>query len=73
MPRLVQHQNSYSKCHLYNSTWQDLQQSTAPGPQTGKGQFSCSVVSDSLQPHGLQHARLPCLSGACSKSHPYSR
>ena len=22
-------------------------------------QFSCSVVSDSLQPHGLQHARLP--------------
>ena len=21
---------------------------------------SCSVVSDSLQPHGLQHARLPC-------------
>ena len=23
-------------------------------------QFSCSVVSDSLQPHGLQHTRLPC-------------
>ena len=23
-------------------------------------QFSCSVMSDSLQPHGLQHARLPC-------------
>ena len=23
-------------------------------------QFSCSVTSDSLQPHGLQHARLPC-------------
>ena len=23
-------------------------------------QFSCSVVYDSLQPHGLQHARLPC-------------
>ena len=22
-------------------------------------QFSCSVTSDSLQPHGLQHARLP--------------
>ena len=22
--------------------------------------FSCSVVSDSLWPHGLQHARLPC-------------
>ena len=23
-------------------------------------QFSSSVVSDSLRPHGLQHARLPC-------------
>ena len=23
-------------------------------------QFSCSVVSDSLQPHGLRHARPPC-------------
>ena len=34
-------------------------------------QFSCSVVPDSLQPHGLQHARLPCPSptlGACSNS-----
>ena len=25
-------------------------------------QFSCSLVSNSLQPHGLQHARSPCLS-----------
>ena len=35
--------------------------------------FSCSVISDSLQPHGLQHARLPCsspTSGACSNSCP---
>ena len=24
--------------------------------------FSCSLVSDSLQSHGLQHARLPCAS-----------
>ena len=34
-------------------------------------QFSCSVVSDSLRPHGLQHTRLPCPSptpGACSNS-----
>ena len=23
-------------------------------------QFSCSVISDSLRPHGLQHARPPC-------------
>ena len=36
-------------------------------------QFSRSVVSNSLQPHGLQHARLPCPSptpGACSNSCP---
>ena len=39
-------------------------------------QFSCSVVSDSLQPHGLQHARLPCPSPTprtCSNSCPSSR
>ena len=36
-------------------------------------QFSCSVVSDFLCPHGLQHARPPCLSpnpGAYSDSCP---
>ena len=26
----------------------------------GSVQFSCSVMSDSLWPHGPQHARLPC-------------
>ena len=39
-------------------------------------QFSHSVMSHSLQPHGLQHARLRCLSltpGACSNSCPSSR
>ena len=39
-------------------------------------QFSHSVVSDSLRPHGLQRARLPCPSlspGACSNSCPSSR
>ena len=39
-------------------------------------QLSCSVVSDSLQPHALQHARPPCTSptlGLCSKSCPLSR
>ena len=38
--------------------------------------FSRSGVSDSLQPHGLQHARLPCLSlspRACSNSCPFSQ
>ena len=39
-------------------------------------QFSCSVVSDSLRPHGLQLARLPCPSPtlrACSNSCPWSQ
>ena len=39
-------------------------------------QFSCSVVSDSLWPHGLQHTSLPCPSptpGAYSNSRPLSR
>ena len=38
--------------------------------------FSPSVVSNSLQPHGLQHARHPCPSpfaGVCSHSCPLSR
>ena len=39
-------------------------------------QFSHSVMSDSLWPHGLQHARLLCPSptpGACSNSCPLSQ
>ena len=38
--------------------------------------FSCQVVSDSLRPHGLQHARLPCPSlspRVCSNSRPSSQ
>ena len=40
-----------------------------PGIETGSvviqfSQFSCSVVSNSLQPQGLQHARPPCPSSA---------
>ena len=39
-------------------------------------QFSHSIVSNSLRPHGLQHTRLPCSSptpGACSNSCPSSQ
>ena len=45
-------------------------------PETGSVQFSHSVVSDSLWPHGLQHARLPCPSPtlrACSNTCPLSQ
>ena len=37
---------------------------------------SCLIMPDSLRPHGLQHARLPCPSpspGACSNSCPLSQ
>ena len=40
-------------------------------PEICVSQFSCSVVSNSLRPHGLQHTRLPCPSPiprACSNS-----
>ena len=42
---------------------------------TGSVQFSRSVVSNSLQPYGLQHTRFPCPSPtprACSNSSPSS-
>ena len=38
--------------------------------------FSLSVMSNSLQPHGLQHSRLPCSSPSprvCSNSYPLSQ
>ena len=39
-------------------------------------QFSCLVMSNSLQPHGLQHARPSCplpTPGVCSNSYPLSQ
>ena len=53
---------------LYNwATWE---------AQRASAQFSSSVVSNSLRPHGLQHTRLPCpspTSGGYSNSCPSSR
>ena len=40
-----------------NILWHQLQQCALFDCSV---QFSCSVVSDSLQPHGLQHTRPPC-------------
>ena len=52
--------------------WMELQENYTPILIcVNKNQFSCSVISDSLPPHGLQHARLPCPSltpRACSNS-----
>ena len=53
--------------------WQEFLESTAI---TSSVQFSHSVMSNSLQPHGPQHARLICPSPtprACSNSCPLNR
>ena len=55
------------------ATWRSLEISDTCFQRS---QSSHSVMSDSLQPHGLQHARLPCLSptpGTCAKSWPSSQ
>ena len=52
---------------MHRRHWKDTQDHS--------DQFSLSVMSDSLQPHGQQHARLPCPSPtprACSHSCPSS-
>ena len=61
--------------------WQQVYTGTDPGKPRcvvtlSSVQFSYSVMSNSLWPHGLQHARPPCPSPtprACSKSYPSSR
>ena len=42
--------------HGLYSPWNSTGQNTG----VGSAQFSCSVMSDSLRPHELQHARTPC-------------
>ena len=62
-PIVFQWMNGETKCGIYTQ-W-NIQFS----------KFSGSVISDSLPPHGLQHARLPCPSptpGACKNSCPSS-
>ena len=46
--------------HPLKITWHSTPTPTCPPPPYYSVQFSCSVVSDSLQPRGLQHARLLC-------------
>ena len=58
-------------------TWKDAQKMLKinHSVQFSSVQFSCSVVSDSLQPHESQHARTPCPSptpGVHSDSRPSS-
>ena len=63
--------NEYSWLISFKTDWFDLL-----AKLSSLVQFSCSVVSKSLWPHGLQHARLLCPSPtprACSNSCPLSR
>ena len=53
-----------------------LSESLTPKKASCSVQFSHSVMSNSLQPHGLQHTRLPCplpTPGAYSNSCPLSQ
>ena len=61
--------------HTHTPDWQDLQKSQHAGTPdiSSSVQFSRSVMSSSLRPHGLQHARPPCPSptpGVYSNSCP---
>ena len=64
--------------YLSFNVWPVLEMLFWQNPKAGllsSVQFSCSVVPDSLGPHGLQHARYPCPSpspGVYSKSCPLS-
>ena len=63
------HSSNFSVCILYRKHNHTIVQFSSV-------QFSLSVVSDSLQPHELQHARPPCSSltpGVHSNSCPLSR
>ena len=82
--RLSQSTRLGSLCHTANSHWRSVlsmvmymfQYHSLKLQAITSVQFSRSVVSNSLRPHGLQHTRLPCPSptpGACSNSCPLSR
>ena len=69
-----------SSCPLFPDKSFETQSFLTPLPSTkvhsSSVHFSHSVVSDSLQPHELQHARPPCPSptpGVHSNSHPLSQ
>ena len=56
--------------------WVKQRSSTVSTPSIWLLLFSRSVVSDSLRPHGLQHARLPrpfLSTGVCSNSCPLNQ
>ena len=80
----------YIKTDSLHVAWSHLTETIEPGNVSSRcvtsavckvrtqsvSQFSCLVVSDSLQPHESQHARPPCPSptpGVHLDSHPWSQ
>ena len=63
--RINANESSQHDCLTFIHNTQTLEQLLLPYNTTKKlHQFSYSVVSDSLRPHELQHARSPCPSGS---------
>ena len=52
--------SSVQSLSLYLTLYSPVCCNTRGFPQFSSVQFSCSVMSDFLQPHGIQHTRLPC-------------
>ena len=50
----------FSRVQLFAILWTAAYQASLPSNISSSVQFSHSVVSDSLRPHGLQHTRPPC-------------
>ena len=81
LPGESQGRGSLGGCHLWGQTVRhDLSDLAAAADfifdWSIKLLLSCSVVSDSLWPHRLQHSRIPCPSpspGVCSNSCPLSQ
>ena len=72
----VQKLLSLIRCHLFIFIFITVEAGSQEGDMELFFQFSCSVVSDSLRPHELQHARPLCPSptpGVHSNSRPSSR
>ena len=68
--------SSYLMLNFFSSTTTYIIPKLNPFVSVSSVQFTRSVVSDSLQPHGLQHARPPCPSptpGVYSNSCPLSQ
>ena len=62
-------------CEVFRLYWRFSYEAIFHLPRRDFSQFSCSVMSDSLWPHELQHTRPPCPSptpGLHANSHPSS-